>query len=470
MQLIQRIALSIFIVFLCCPAFCALSASTVWEVRNGGDDTNGGGWVTGASGTDWSQQTSPQYSVTDGVTAGTTTITSATANFGTDVVGNIMYVQGGTGSVTAGWYQITARGSASSITVDRSTGLTAGTGVTLKIGGCFATPGRASSLMAVAGQKTWWKYHASNFVVSTATPGPAGPITFPSVACTLQGYDATRGDDTGNRPCIEWGSALAGDGAFLVTFASNQLQTVHNIKVDGGGDTVANGVSMPAGSSLLNNCVITDLPGSGGSHGIGVSVAGSSTASNCRVDNCLTGFGIAGVVTNSVATACATGFNLSSAGAFVDRCLAYANTGDGFISSATSALSNCTSSGNGDDGFHTGTVRVALTNCASTFNTGYAVNASSAQTMRLLRFADYSNTAGRTNSAAFLDDSPVGTISADPWVAKASGDFRPNDTAGAGALLRGAALGVFGQTDNQDVGAVQHADPSGAASDNGVIY
>ena len=63
----------------------ALSANTVLEVRNGGSDTNGGGFVTGAAGTDWSQQDAAQYSVTDGVTAGTTTITSATANFGTDV-------------------------------------------------------------------------------------------------------------------------------------------------------------------------------------------------------------------------------------------------------------------------------------------------------------------------------------------------------------------------------------------------
>ena len=82
----------------------AIGAACVWEVRTTGNDTNGGGYAGG--GTDWSQQDSAQYSVTDGVTAGTTTITSATANFGTDVVGNVMYVQGGTGSVTAGWYQI----------------------------------------------------------------------------------------------------------------------------------------------------------------------------------------------------------------------------------------------------------------------------------------------------------------------------------------------------------------------------
>ena len=87
----------------------ALSASTILEVRSTGSDTNSFGFVTGASGTDWSQQDAAQYSVTDGVTAGTTTITSASANFGTDVVGNLIYVQGGTAPVTAGWDQITVR-------------------------------------------------------------------------------------------------------------------------------------------------------------------------------------------------------------------------------------------------------------------------------------------------------------------------------------------------------------------------
>ena len=50
----------------------ALAAATVLEVRPGGSDTNAGGWVTGSSGVDRSQHDSPQYAVTDAVTAGTT--------------------------------------------------------------------------------------------------------------------------------------------------------------------------------------------------------------------------------------------------------------------------------------------------------------------------------------------------------------------------------------------------------------
>jgi len=82
----------------------ALASATVWEVRTAGNDTNGGGFVTGASGSDWSQQDAARtgadvtdISVTDAVAAGTTTITSATANFDTTIVGNIVYFEGGRG-------------------------------------------------------------------------------------------------------------------------------------------------------------------------------------------------------------------------------------------------------------------------------------------------------------------------------------------------------------------------------------
>lgn len=63
----------------------SLSAATVFEVRPGaGNSTNGGGFVAGATGTDYSQQNnknsgSTDKSTTDAVANGTTTITSATA-------------------------------------------------------------------------------------------------------------------------------------------------------------------------------------------------------------------------------------------------------------------------------------------------------------------------------------------------------------------------------------------------------
>ena len=147
----------------------ALSASSVWEVRTTGSDTNGGGFVTGASGTDYTQQNAAQYSLTNGVTNGTTTI--ATISAAAVMIGNIAYVQGGTGSVVAGWYQITGASAGVSITVDRSTGLSAGTGVTINIGGALASPGQSGALL-VAGNLIWVK--SGTYPITSASTNISG--------------------------------------------------------------------------------------------------------------------------------------------------------------------------------------------------------------------------------------------------------------------------------------------------------
>jgi hypothetical protein len=53
------------------------------------------------------------------------------------------------------------------------------------------------------------------------------------------------------------------------------------------------------------------------------------------------------------------------------------------------------------------------------------------------------------------------SLGADPYVNQAGGDFRPNANSPGGAQLRAAGIGVYGQTDSEDIGAVQHTDPSG---------
>src|SRR4051794_28973064 len=103
-------------------------AARMWEVRTAGADTNGGGYVSG--GTDYSQNdhknaagcvscgsTTANLSTTDAVANGTTTITSASAAFTSSITGNMIYLQGGSGSLAAGWYQATYV-SSTSITVD----------------------------------------------------------------------------------------------------------------------------------------------------------------------------------------------------------------------------------------------------------------------------------------------------------------------------------------------------------------
>ena len=65
----------------------ALSANTIFEIRTAGDNNAGGGFVAGASGTDYSQQNAIHATRADLVIDGTidTDITSAADNFASDI-------------------------------------------------------------------------------------------------------------------------------------------------------------------------------------------------------------------------------------------------------------------------------------------------------------------------------------------------------------------------------------------------
>src|SRR3990170_5685443 len=123
----------------------ALPATTVWEVRTDGNDANGGGFVTGASGTDYSQQAAAQIAYTDMVIDGTTNtkFTSAANPVTAAHVGNIVNVTGGTG-FTVQRVQIVSQ-AAGVATCDKSLGTLGSTGGTGNLGGAFLTIGAAIS-------------------------------------------------------------------------------------------------------------------------------------------------------------------------------------------------------------------------------------------------------------------------------------------------------------------------------------
>ena len=440
----------------------ALSANTVWEVRTVGTDTNGGGFVTGASGTDWSQQTAAQYAVTDGVTAGTTTITSATANFGTDVVGNIMYVAGGTGSVAADWYQITARTNSTTITVDRSTGLTAGTGVTLNIGGALATPGQAAKNATVSGQYIYVK--SGTYTITTSTAGAAGPVLFSSnTSVCMEGYSSTRGDQAA-RPEMNAGAITS------VNLYSSQGNPISQLFIcmaaNGNSKTGVSGFEMSSSRVAAINCLASacDQASAKGFNQTGAVV------SNCKASACTTGFATSSAkAVRSWADACTTGFS-DATGSGMTECVASDCTGDGFVGANFSMYFGCTADGNTGDGFDlSASVVNFLIGCASTNNGAYGYNTSSTARAQYLNYcASYLNTTARAPANTQIDENQI-ILSGDPWTNAASDDYRPNNTAGAGASLRGiTAVGVYGQTDNRDVGAVQHTDPAGGGG--GVHY
>jgi hypothetical protein len=220
---------------------------------NGADagplDTNGGGFVTGASGTDmsvfnWKNATSgcttagvncysktADLSTTDGASASgsPTHITSATGAYDANIVGNIIYITGG--SITAGWYEVTTRTSATDITLDRTAGC-AGTctGITVNIGGALASPGQASAV-AVTGNIVYIQNTgadgASVYSITTASTQVSGGTFGGSVIINWQGYTSTRSlGNSDARPVIQTNVTTA-------TTVGSTSQLFQNLIFDG---------------------------------------------------------------------------------------------------------------------------------------------------------------------------------------------------------------------------------------------
>lgn len=440
----------------------ALASTVVFDVRTTGSDTNGGGFNTSASGTDWSQQNSPQYSVTDGVANGTTTITSATANFGSDVVGNVVYIAGGTGSITAGWYEVKTRSSATTITVDRSTGLTAGTGVTLHLGGALLSPAVA---MAAAGSTAQTVYIKSgSYAITSASTNVAGGCLSVGFGSGLvEGYGSVHGD-RGATPTL---SASGISGATLLTVAGSTT-TISNLSFDGNSLSTLSGVLGGTRTTCLNisvaNCTVN-----------GMSLV-SGIAVRCSTSGCS---GTAAFNSTGAATfiACVANSNTSPgfrlvAGAACVRCLSLNNAGatvDGFLLTANSSgpLSNCTSYGNGRDGVRINGAGCVVINMIAESNGGFGFNNSLPSAgVYTLTCAAYNNTSGA--SASTTDIGFVQPTSS-MFVDAAGGDFAPNSTSSGGAVIRGAGLlasgflGLPTTTSYTDIGAVQHQDAGGGS-------
>src|SRR5579885_697525 len=125
------------------PAYAAIAATAVWDVRTTGSDTNGGCFDKGVTspGTDFSVQDAAQVSYTDLVIGSTTTQGTSSAHaFGSTHPGNCIHISAGTGCTT-GWFEITSV-SGTTATFDRSLGTAAST-CTAVLGGGLATISQA---------------------------------------------------------------------------------------------------------------------------------------------------------------------------------------------------------------------------------------------------------------------------------------------------------------------------------------
>jgi hypothetical protein len=198
----------------------ALSATGVLEVRTTGNDGNGAGFnASGAgAGTDYSQQDSPQVSVTDAVTNGTTTVTSATANFTSLMVRNWLKVAGAR-------YEVTAFTNSTTITVDRTIGAAAGQ--TLKLGGAMATLAEAAATV-VPGNTVYIKTSGGYSISTGLTFATAGTDGFP---ISWIGYSSSRTD--GLQAVLTW----TGAGGGVVATFSGADQIIRNLSIVGNANT-----------------------------------------------------------------------------------------------------------------------------------------------------------------------------------------------------------------------------------------
>lgn len=433
----------------------AFDATVVWEIRSAtGSDNNGGGFVPGSSGSDFSQQASPQYSLTGLASAGAgDTILSAAA--AADMVGNVAHALSGT-NVNVGFYRITSVVVGVSVTfTTNAAGQSICSGVAaslaLNIGGAIATVATYLANM-VSGNLAWLK--GSNTITTSLT------LLTSSLTNSLIGYGTTRGDNV----------------RATITTSTNSVDVFLQGTLSG----------SPATNWILQNLDISSSAGTPGK-GINCGVTGPFFALdviNCRIHGCSNGiFGDFNTVYTFVP--------LTLVNVEVDHC-----TGKGVVNSGSTYFYGCYIHDNGDHGceietafgnyqeiFAISTVfasnagsgikifnasassantRAAnFYNCAFWTNTASGIEVPNNNTfiLNLINnnfqlngayginlagdngFAFQLNNSFRANTTAnrhnFSGNATDITLTAECFTAPGSGDFTLNGTAGGGAALKG---------------------------------
>lgn len=452
----------------------AVTATTVWEVQTGGNDTFGGGFdpTVTSPGTNYSL-TAPTVAQ---VTFNGTTITATTVGAGATITitgytvattdnGNVLIISAGT-NFTAGSYTIISVDTGlNTWTLNANVTTGAGTGMVGKMGGAKLT---LTAPVKVAGNKIWVKAGTYNVGASQALN-----VAGTSLAWIVhEGYTTTHGD--GGKATI----ARTSGTTFSVINITAAFNAIYNFICDGGSAASMTGISLSAANTLGDNCKVLNCTSSGFAASqqdtffrncwvIGqTTTAGFNITSECTLTDCQASGG----------TCTGFLFNLNSANVSISaiRCISANNTGGsscGFrvANSMTVRFEGCIAYGNGSDGFLFDTTAAATCldgsssyNCVAILNGGYGVNANAANVpfFPIDYFFTYSNTSGARNN--FPTGSHDVALSGDPYTS--STNFALNNTAGAGAAVRAAGFpGVlqFGGTGYTDAGALPHQDSGG---------
>jgi hypothetical protein len=448
----------------------ALSSATVLEVRTAGVDTNGGGFVTGATGTDFSQQNAAQYSGTNlACAAGTTNpsvITSATHNFVAADVGNLIQITAGT-NWTTGFYQIVSV-AANAATLDRAVGTAVSlTNGTFAVGGALLTISKALAIMTITGMQTYVK--AGTYSIASGLSTSAGINTAVGFA-RLIGYNTSRGDlappTALTRPVIQASANLTGltdnNGGFRI----------ENFTFDGN-SKVGTSLDLNGAYTVVYNCIIKNWAPTGngalhlGADGVGLYL--SEVTANAGSDVAIYANGTVSFIvgnyvhdnaSSSADTVFLNGRVIVEDNIFATNSGATATLFNNFIQATVrrNVFYNNSGSGIGNPGAYA--LEGEISNNIFVNNAGWGINLSTASPVRddcmIHHNAYFGNVSGaRNGSNAGVGDV---TLTASPFVNPAGGDYSLNQTVGAGGACRSAGYPgqmIGGGTGYMDIGILQ---------------
>lgn len=329
----------------------------------------------------------------------------------------------------------------------------------------WADPGYAASQIA-DGDILYIK--SGVYTLSSASAGAGGPVVLPAGFIHIYGYESSPGDGCPSGyaayPEINCGDITPASGKVVTlagTSTTEKTQSISYVKVDANGKTTVGIYSANAGYNIANFCTVVDCVGysyqvnanhclaqDGTSYGFFNNACYGCVASNCDVS----GFRSVYIINCIASGGSGYGFYVESSGTLVG-CIAVGCGTTGFI--CTTRLSNaigCVALSCGAYGFAGGPAKWQLVNCALP-----GPGASS-----------IANTSGNYYTEPTVNIGPISlTTDASPFTSAT--DFRPLAT-GNGALLRAAGLSVYGQSDNRDIGAVQHADPAASGGETSHVW
>lgn len=460
----------------------ALSSSTVWEIRSAGADTAGGGFVTGASGTDYSQQDAAQYALTGVTTAGADAIlldASAAAN----MVGNIAQITGGT-NFTVGFYEIVSVSVGVSITLDRTCTTAAGAAGVVNIGGALATIGKIGSatvgLGAVAGNTLWLK--GSFTLTATDTVAFSGTNALP---IKVKGYATTRGDGyqgraanfgalvTTNMPTLAYNSTFRynGTGGNII-FESLNLT-----------GTVSGAVFACGSSSIIRACRFINVSTNAAAVSASTGTNGGVVVIDCDIELTGASGGTAALVTdgagnrvlaNRIKGGPAAGINWRNTVVIAGN-LIFGSAGNHTATDSTSGPGTIiwnTFVGGGADAVQIQTASLTLHTVAFnmiTDNTGYALDMTDDSNQALFAYnRTRDNTAGQTTGAAtYVTATNWGNVTTD--TGGASTDYTDAGTSNYTLITASPAAEAALQPPSS-MGAIQLEGVAGAASQTSYGY